>query len=384
MYTLRDYQQEAVDKSVAAFLTNGSKENGILVEPTGAGKSLIIAGIAKALGRPVLILQPRLEILKQNKGKLESYGIPASVYSASFNSRQIGNITLATIGSIYGKPEIFDHFPYIMIDECHCVNAKSGMYKSFLDEMPGMVLGLTATPYRLASNSYGSQLRFLTRTRPKVFHKVVHYTQVDDLLKAGYLAALKYYDIEAVKIDKLTPNRTGADYTDRSVKRHYQEIDFAARLLNVVQRLVKVNRKHILVFTRFTEEANDLVRNLNVPAAIVTAKTPKRERARIIAQFKSGEIQVIANVGILTIGFDFPALDTIVLARPTRSLALYYQMVGRGIRPYPGKDGWVIDLCETVRQFGHVADLWMTKKPSKRHDLWHIESRGKQLTNVYY
>lgn len=381
-YTLRSYQQEAVDRSIA-FLSSNGNQNGIIVLPTGAGKSLVIAGISKALGEPVLIFQPRKEILEQNREKLHAYGIPCAVYSASFNSRHIGDVTLATIGSVRNTPEIFEHFPYVMIDECHLVNAKAGMYKTFLEALPSKILGLTATPYRLASNSYGSILRFLTRTRPKIFHQVIYYAQIYDLLKAGYLAKMKYYDVKAVKIKQLTINSTGADFTDRSVKQHYQEIDFADKLLNTVRRLVKAGRQHILVFTRFTAEADSLVRSLDVPAAIVTAKTPKRERARIIAQFKSGEIQVVANVGILTIGFDFPALDTIVLARPTRSLALYYQMIGRGIRPYPDKDGWVIDLCETVQQFGHVRDLWMTA-PARNRSLWHIESRGKQLTNVYY
>jgi len=382
MYTLRPYQKESVNRSVA-FLSNGGKQSGIIVLPTGAGKSLVIAGIAQALGRPVLIFQPRKEILEQNREKLTSYGIQTSVYSASFGSRQIGNVTLATIGSVRKTPEIFEHFPYVVVDECHLVNAKAGMYKTFLEALPSKVLGLPATPYRLASNSYGSILRFLTRTRPKIFHKVVAYAQISDLLKDGYLAAMKYYDIDAVKVAQLKLNSTGADYTDQSVQRHYQEIDFAGALLNTVNRLVKAGRKHILVFTRFTDEAANLVQRLGCTAAIVTAKTKKRERERILAQFKSGQIQVVANVGILTIGFDFPALDTIVLARPTRSLALYYQMIGRGIRPFPDKDGWVIDLCETVKQFGQVRDLWMTA-PARNRALWHIESNGKQLTNVYY
>lgn len=381
-YTLRPYQREAVNHSVDFLSSNGNK-NGIIVLPTGAGKSLVIAGIAEKLGAPVLIFQPRKEILEQNREKLRAYGIETSVYSASFNSRQIGNVTLATIGSVRKTPEIFEHFPYVLVDECHLVNAKAGMYKEFLEALPSKILGLTATPYRLASNSYGSILRFLTRTRPKIFHSVVYYAQIADLLKSGYLADMKYYDIEAVKIEQLTLNSTGADFTDRSVRRHYQEIDFADKLLNTVKRLIKAGRKHILAFTRFTAEADALVRSLDVPAAIVTAKTPKRERERILTQFKTGAIQIIANVGILTIGFDFPALDTIVLARPTRSLALYYQMIGRGIRPYPEKDGWVIDLCETVKQFGRVRDLWMTA-PARNRNLWHIESRGKQLTNVYY
>ncbi len=379
-HTLRPYQRKAVERGVE-FLTSAHRKNGIIVLPTGSGKSLVIAGIAEKLDTPILIFQPRKEILEQNSEKLTNCGIEHSIYSASFNSRRIGNITLATIGSVRKTPEIFQHFPYILIDECHLVNAKAGMYKEFLEALPSKVLGLTATPYRLASNSWGAQLRFLTRTRPKIFHSVIYHVQIADLLAAGYLAAMKYYNINAVEIEQLTLNSTGADFTDSSVKRHYQEISFADKLLDTLQRLTAVNRKHILVFTRFIAEAENLVRNLGAGAAIVTGKTPKRERERVIAQFKSGQIQVVANVGVLTIGFDFPALDTIVLARPTRSLALYYQMIGRATRPYPDKDGWVIDLCQTVQQFGEIKHLRMV---APRNNLWHIESRGRQLTNVYY
>ena len=92
------------------------------------------------------------------------------------------------------------------------------------------------------------------------------------------------------------------------------------------------------------------------------------------------KIQVVANVGVLSTGFDLPALDTVILARPTKSLALYYQMVGRAIRPYKDKDGWVIDLGGSYKQFGKVQDLKIgVEKPNSQ--LWAVFSNGKQLTN---
>ena len=97
--------------------------------------------------------------------------------------------------------------------------------------------------------------------------------------------------------------------------------------------------------------------------------------------FKSGRIKVVANVGVLTTGFDFPELDTIVLARPTRSLSLYYQMIGRGIRPCPNKVNWVVDLCENFNRFGRVDDLKLAQiKPG----IWAVFNGNRQLTNVYF
>ena len=102
----------------------------------------------------------------------------------------------------------------------------------------------------------------------------------------------------------------------------------------------------------------------------------------ILGKFKSGEIKVVANVGVLTTGFDYPELDTIVLARPTMSLSLYYQMVGRAIRPHKDKpEAWVVDLCNNYWRFGRVEDLKLTE-PQK--GMYQIESKGKRLTNVYF
>lgn len=98
-----------------------------------------------------------------------------------------------------------------------------------------------------------------------------------------------------------------------------------------------------------------------------------------MADFKSGKIKVVANCGVLTTGFDYPELDTIVLCRPTMSLALYYQMVGRVIRPYPGKEGWVVDLCGNIKTFGKVEDLRI-EQPERGK--WMVKTNGKQLTNV--
>ena len=127
MYELRDYQQEASDAAVKFFQTK-SKDNGIIILPTGAGKSLVIAEIAYRLDAPVLVFQPSKEILEQNYDKLMSYGIlDAGIFSASFNRREIRKITFATIGSVKNYKDYFRKFKYVIIDECHGVNPQGGM-----------------------------------------------------------------------------------------------------------------------------------------------------------------------------------------------------------------------------------------------------------------
>ena len=373
-YKLRDYQQQASDAAIRFFSDKTKKRNAIEVLPTGAGKSLVIADIASRLEGHTLVFQPSKEILEQNYMKLCSYGVlDCSIYSASFGRKEISRVTFATIGSVKNHPELFQHFRNIIIDECHLVNPKEGMYKEFLTMLRCKVLGLTATPYRLCSSrDFGSMLKFITRTRPCVFSYVIYQVQISTLLDMGYLSKLNYYPMNPVGWNELNlkSNTTGADYTDKSVIKEYERIDFYGFLVSVVRRLLnpKVGGKR---------------KGKSIPGtAIVSGDTPKATREMILRQFKAGKIPVVANVGVLTTGFDYPELDTIVMARPTMSLALWYQIVGRAIRPHPDKEaGWVVDLCGNIKRFGEIKDLRLVDGGNGK---WAVYSKGRQLTNVRF
>lgn len=391
MYTLRPYQEQASKAAVTAF-KGKSKKNGLLVLPTGAGKSLVIADIASKLDSPLLIFCPSKEILEQNYAKLQSYGVfDCGVYSASVGCKDINRITFATIGSVMNHMRDFSHFRYVMVDECHLCNSKGGQYKEFFDAEDRQIVGLTATPYRLGRGLNGSSiLKFLTRTRPRIFETVLYYCQISELLAKGYLADLRYFDCTTLDMTRVQSNSTGADFDEESLKLEYERSGFYDQLTSTTLRVLKpknkIPRKGVLVFTRFTEEAFRLTEKLKskgIRAAIVTGDTPKKEREDILEKFKNGTIKVVSNVGVLTTGFDYPALDTVILARPTKSLSLYYQMVGRAIRPCKGKDGWVIDLAGNYRMFGKVSDLRIDlEQPGSSR--WCIKSHGKQLTNVSF
>jgi DNA repair protein RadD len=383
-FTLRPYQREAVDRAVR-FLTSTSDRHGILVLPTGSGKSLVIASIVKALDAPCLVFQPSREILRQNFAKLVAYGFRPAVYSASLGRKQVSMaVTLATIGSVIRNVEQFDHVKHIIVDECHGVNPATGMYSTFFKtlESRGLrILGLTATPYRLQSTMQGPILKFLTRTKPRVFSELVYYVQNGELFRDGHLAKLQYFPIKGFDRSKLRRNSTGADYTDKSVQLHFKELGFSGKLQRIVERLLEIERKGILVFTRFLEESQALVDA--IPGIVmVSAETPDAERDRILKEFQAGKIRAVCNVGVLTTGFDYPALDTVVLARPTMSLALYYQMVGRCVRPHPQKShAMVVDMVGLMEQFGKVEDL---RIEVGHKQLPYVASGGKQLTNVFF
>ncbi len=386
-YRLREYQQQASDRAVEFFRSKG-RDNAIEVLPTGSGKSLVIADIARRLEGRTLVFQPSKEILEQNYAKLCGYGVTdAAVYSASFNRKEISRITFATIGSAINHIGEFRQFDNIIVDECHNVNAQGGQYEEFIRETGCRVLGLTATPYRLSTSSWGAMLKFITRTRPRIFSRVIYQVQIQTLLDMGYLAELDYFSTPAPLYDErnLQDNSTGKDFTEKSVKEEYDRVDFYSWLVQITRRVMLPKsgkaRNGVLVFTRFLEEAERLAAEVE-GCAMVCGDTPAAERSSILEGFKAGRIKVVVNVGVLTTGFDYPELDTVIMARPTKSLALWYQIVGRAIRPSPKKEkGWVVDLCGNIGRFGKVQDLVLVEpKPN----MWQVQSNGRQLTNVLF
>jgi len=319
MYKLRKYQENAVDVACKSIQ---DKINGILVLPTGCGKSLVIANIAKAITGNVLVLQPSKEILEQNFEKLTFYGDTASIYSASCGIKEVSKITFATIGSIINKLDLFANTEVVIIDESHNVNSRGGMYKDLLNTLDVPCIGLTATPYRMKSNRFldGSicvQAKFLTRTRPRVFKRILYVKQNSDLFKEGYLCDLRYDISNDYDSDNVPKNTTGMDFDKESLMKY----NHSKNIYKKVSESIKDNydRKHHLIFLSYVNE--------------------------------------VTNVGVLTTGFDFPELDHIVLGRPTMSLALYYQMVGRGVRISERKRYCLVtDLCGNINKFGKVED----------------------------
>jgi DNA repair protein RadD len=379
-FQLRPYQAEAVNTGVAYFKGNTNK-NAVLILPTGSGKSIVIANLVAPLESKTIVLQPSKEILEQNFAKYTSYGYDASIYSASAGQKVISRVTFCTIGSIINKKHLFAGLENIIIDECHLVNAKGGMYNEFISYFPkAKVLGLTATPYRLHSSMDGAQLKFITRTNPKIFHNVLYYVQNDILFNAGFLAKLEYFNFNLVDRSMLVVNSSGTDFTEQSVKQYYKTIDMPSQIVKYAFRLLE-KRSNLLIFCSLISEAENVTSR--IPGSVIlTGETKKDDRERILSHFKSGKIRCVVNVGVLTTGFDYPELEVVLIARSTMSLALYYQIVGRAMRIAPNKkDAWIVDLGGNINLFGKIE----TMKIEKTHNgLFFISNNGRQLTNVTF
>jgi DNA repair protein RadD len=384
IFTPRTYQVEAIDANVAYFKGKGN-HNAFEILPTGSGKSVVIANTAMSLDSKTIVFQPSKEILEQNLKKFMSYGYRAGVYSASAGSKFIDKITFATIGSVAKKHHLFRDVKNIIIDECHLVNANGGMYHDFIHSLPdAKVLGLTATPYRLTTGFDGAQLKFINRTNPRIFNKCIYHIQNDVLFNAGHLAQLEYYNFNVVDRSMLQTNSNGTDFTDASLKSYYRQINMPQRTIGYANRILQ-KRNNILVFCTLISEANEVSKG--IPGSVVlTGETDAKVRERILMQFKSGKIRCVINVGVLTTGFDYPELEAVLIARSTMSLALYYQIVGRVMRPFTYPDGtkkigWVVDMGGNINFFGKIETM---KIQTTEKGLMSIWNNGKQLTNVTF
>jgi DNA repair protein RadD len=372
--TPRYYQFEAIGKCAEHF-TSKSQEHAVCVLPTGAGKSVVISRIVEQVGGNFLVLQPSKEILEQNIAKYRALGKEASIYSAILGQRVRSQVTFATIGSIMTKREIFNQYKQIIIDECHVVNPKGGQYEYFLSNVPGLVcVGLTATPYRLKSSGNTSVIEFLTRIRPAFFKKVIHVTQQSELLEAGFLSPIQYKRRHEINLNNVVVK--GNEYEENSLMREYRRVRVEDLIIQEIELLEK-ERKSVLVFTEFIDNLQRIkAKRPDIHA--VTGATPTDERADILERFKTGQIQTLINVGVLTTGFDYPALDSIIVAKATKSLSLWYQIIGRGQRIAEGKDNClVVDMCGNLGVLGDVQKLEVLEINGK----WIVKQGQRVITN---
>lgn len=380
LFTPRPYQAEAITKAIDFFHQPGDS-HALEILPTGSGKSVVIANIASGLAGGTVVFQPSKEILEQNYAKFVSYGYRAAKYSASVGEKYIDDITFATIGSVAKKHHLFRYFKNIIIDECHLVSGEKGMYHDFIKAIShAKVLGLTATPYRLESGYEGAMLKFLNRTEPRIFSDVIYYVQNEVLFNAGHLAKLEYFDFNKIDRTLLQLNSSGTDFTEASLRAYYRQIKMHEQTAMYANALLQ-KRKNLLVFCSLIDESNK-VAALVPGSVVITGDTDPAVRSRILSQFKAAKINCVINVGVLTTGFDYPELETVLIARSTMSLALYYQIVGRVMRPYKHKlSGWVVDLGGNIQKFGKIETMQIRQNSKGQYSIW---NNGRQLTNVTF
>ncbi len=353
MKVLRDYQKAAL-KAHFDYFSNRTG-NPLIVMPTGSGKSVVIAEFCKQVihdwpTQRIIILTHVMELIEQDYEELIGQWdvlAPVGIYSAGVGRRDLGcAVTFAGIQSVWTKldtpskaAEALGTFDLVLIDEAHLIpKSGEGRYRSYLawlrERNPMLkILGYTATPFRLDGG-------MLHKGDGRIFTDVAYDVPLKKLIGDNYLAPL------VAKMPEETIDTKGVGTAVGDFKKgELEEAAIAgdnvsmavAEMLTVAER---DGRKHWLVFAcgrKHAEQILEQVRERDVSAELIMGHTPKEERKRIIRDAKAGKITCVVNVGVLTTGFNWPRCDLLAVMRPTQSAALYVQIMGRGMRTFPGK-----------------------------------------------
>ena len=343
MYTLRPYQQEAVNNTLNYF--RKKREPAVIVLPTGAGKSLVIAELARIAKGRVLVLTHVKELVEQNHAKYESFQLKAGIYSAGLNKKDHNHkVIFGSIQSVArAKDSFFDNFNLVIVDECHRINDEGGtQYQQVLSKLkennPGIcILGLTATPYRLGQGwiyEY-NHLGELKTTDECFFKRCVFELPLDYMIKNKYLTRPIKLDIPVTCYDFSDLSDSGKMYTAAQVEELLKSQKRLTPLIikNIVDITEKYNRQGVMIFSSTVKHAQEILGYLpEGQAKIVLGDTDLKERDQIIDEFKQKRFKYLVNVSVLTTGFDAPHVDIIAILRPTESVSLYQQIIGRGLR----------------------------------------------------
>ena len=365
---LRNYQQDSVD-AVYSFLSE-SDGNPCVVIPTGGGKTPVLSTICKDVvtrwGGRVLILSHVKELLQQAADKLNIIcpDINAGIYSAGLKSRDTENdVIIAGIQSVYKRACDLGAFDIVIVDECHLIPPSGeGMYLQFLRDAVKInpktrIVGLTATPYRLSDGLICGPDNILT--------DICYEIGVKELIEQGFLCPLTSKNGKDKPDTSKLHKRGGEFITEEMQNLMDADAVVQAACADIAEKTA--NRNKTLIFCCGVNHAQHVQQVLmdeqDIECGFVCGETPATERDELIEEFKSGYLNYLVNVNVLTIGFDAPNIDCIVLLRPTDSPGLFYQMVGRGFRIDPTKnDCLVLDYGGNVDRHGPVDQIRIDDK----------------------
>lgn len=375
MYKLRDYQQQAVQNVIKYF--QKTREPAVIVLPTGAGKSLVIAELARIAQGRVLVLAHVKELVEQNYEKYTSYGLEAGIFSASLGKKD--HSQKAIFGSVQSiaraGDDFFQNFSLVVIDECHRVAEEgSTQYQEVIQKLkernPNLcILGLTATPYRLGLGWIYefSNAGEIKSDKKRFFKQCVYELPLSYMIKNKYLTTPVKVDIPVTSYDFSDLKTKNGTYSSGEIEEILRNQNRLTPLIikNIIDITEKFDRKGVMIFSGTVKHAEEIMTYLPAnDARVVLGDTEIRDREAIINDFKERKFKYLVNVSVLTTGFDAPHVDVIAILRPTESNSLYQQIVGRGLRLSAGKkDCYVLDYTG----MGH--DIYKPeindKKPAK-------------------
>ena len=362
-FKLRDYQQTAVDSVINHI--KKCIDPCLLELATGAGKSLIVAEVAKWIAdntqKKVLCLAPSKELVEQNRAKYLAYGFPASIFSASAGGKCTKNkVVFGTPGTVANAPEKFGpQFGAVIIDEAHGVTPTiKKIVEAMKEANPKLrVIGLTATPYRMGSGYIYEVDESNTsvpegQTKEPYFKKLLYRVTANELINQGYLTRPNA-DIKEGYDTSQIDHRNAA-----TIEKAFEGL--GRKTSEIVSQIVELSkdRQGVMIFAATVRHAFEVLASLPQDnSALVISET--KDRQEILARFKNKQIKYLVNVAVLTTGFDAPHVDVVAVLRATESPGLFQQIIGRGLRLCDGKeDCLILDYAENIERHELEGDLF--------------------------
>ena len=347
MIKLRKYQQQLVDVARKA-MSEGNKSV-LMVAPTGAGKTIMFSYICKRAalkGAKVLIIAHRKELLDQISEALTSFKIKHGFIAAGRPENKAASVQVASAQTLVRRLEKTERPTLIIVDEAHHA-AKGNTWAKCMTYFGDVLrLGVTATPCRLS----GEPLKH-------VFDKMVTGPTTRHLIDEGFLSKYRYF-APPLNLDLSTVKSIGGDYQAKDLEKKINKTSITGDVIKHYKKIVDGKRAVVFCVTvaHATEITNAFIDD-GIPSAVLHANLRMEVRDTLIKRFRLGDIKVLTNVGIVSEGFDLPAIDAVILMRPTQSLSLYLQQVGRALRPYPGKEyAYIIDHVDNIKRHGMPCD----------------------------
>ena len=316
---LRDYQRTAIDAAKELL-----SDNPILVAPCGAGKSLMGATLVRELGVPALWLAHRKELIDQAAKELRAQGLSTGIIMSGYERSASAQVQVASVQTLVRRD--MPKAELIVIDECH--RSPADTYQTILQNYPFTPrLGLTATPFRLDGRGLG-----------ELFGEIIVAAYTDELCEAGVLHRPKVWaskspDLRGLKV-------VAGDYNLKGLSERTNTEELNADIVKTWLKHAQGRRTVVFaVDIAHSQAITQAFQGAGIAAEHIDGGTPGEERDAILDRLREGKTKIVSNCMILTEGWDLPALECAIIARPTASLNLHIQCIGRVMRACPGKNG---------------------------------------------
>lgn len=355
---LRPYQREAIDAVWAAHA--GGMQRPAIVLPTGAGKTVVMSHAIREYRssqlKRAMVLVHRDELADQTIAKLRAVAPHLKVGKVKAQDNEVGaDVVVASVQTVSRPQRLaqlrrsenrYGSIGFVLTDECH--HAVAASYGTVYDAFPHAVhLGVTATMARGDGAGLG-----------KTWDDVVYQRSILRMIADGFLVDVKAVAVQS-GLDLSQVKKSGGDYSAASLGAALEEIEGHKVVAKAMLQHARDRRS--VVFTPTVAVAEETAKELTsvgIPAGVVSGATPREERQAVYAAFASGRLRALVNCMVLTEGWDMPQADCCVIARPTQSAPLFIQMVGRVLRPFPGKGAaLVLDIAGTGGRVSTLVDL---------------------------